>query len=344
MQKLMLHCDLPVGDIVMMTAAVRDLHRWHPGWFLTDVRTSCAELWDHNPHLTPLDPDDPEVFHFDCHYPLVNASNTLPYHFIHGFIEHLNTELDLGIQPTEFHGDLHLSDEERAARPWPARWAGTALPFWLVAAGGKHDYTIKWWAARRFQEVVDHFQGRLLFVQVGAAGDHHPELRGVLDLRGRTGLRDLVRLVHHADGVLCPVTSLMHLAAAVETPAGRPPRRPCVVVAGGREPPHWEAYPHHQFLHTVGMLPCCAAGGCWRARTRPLGDGDEKDAPEALCLDPVGDLPRCMDFITAGDVIRHIELHCRGGAVRELTADQAAAVTAALAPRAEAAQTEPPRP
>jgi hypothetical protein len=32
------------GDIVMLTAAVRDLHRAHPGELLADVRTSCPDL------------------------------------------------------------------------------------------------------------------------------------------------------------------------------------------------------------------------------------------------------------------------------------------------------------
>ena len=80
----------------------------------------------------------------------------------------------------------------------------------------------------------------------GRRRDIHPALRGVLDLRGKTDLRQLVRLMHHAQGVLCPVSLLVHLAAGVE---GRPDRlmtRPCVVVAGGREPMQWEAYPRHQ--------------------------------------------------------------------------------------------------
>jgi len=110
--------------------------------------------------------------------------------------------------------------------------------------------------------------------------------------------------------VICPVTMFMHLAAAVETRPGRRQHRPCVVVAGGREPPHWEAYPHHRFLHTNGALPCCDDGGCWKSRVEPLGDGDEKD--QSLCLRPVRlpsgrKLPQCLDLITAADVIRAVE-------------------------------------
>jgi hypothetical protein len=84
-----------------------------------------------------------------------------------------------------------------------------------------------------------------------------------------------------------------------------------VVIAGGREPPHWEAYPHHQFIHTVGSLPCCDDGGCWKSRTRRLGDGQAGDLPENLCLDVRGDLPACMDLITAADVAGRIELYRR---------------------------------
>ena len=67
-------------------------------------------------------------------------------------------------------------------------------------------------------QVVDHFRDQILFVQVGQNGHHHPKLKGVIDLRGRTSLRELVRLVYHAQGVVCSVTALMHLAAAVKVP------------------------------------------------------------------------------------------------------------------------------
>jgi hypothetical protein len=53
-EKLILKNSQSAGDIVMLTAAVRDLHRCYPGRFLTDVRTSCSDLWIGNPHLTPL--------------------------------------------------------------------------------------------------------------------------------------------------------------------------------------------------------------------------------------------------------------------------------------------------
>lgn len=308
MEKLILHCPLSPGDVVMLTAAVRAIHAQHPGRFLIDVRTPCAELWTHNPYLTPLNDSDPNVRHIQCHYPLVHRSNQLPYHFIHGYVRFLADQLGLCIEPEAFHGDIHLSAEECAARPAfvPSR------PYWIIGAGGKYDYSIKWWHRRRWQEVVDSLKGRLLFVQVGENGHYHPPLANVVDLRGKTTLRELILLVHWSAGVLCPVTLLMHLAAAVPRPASDQGLRPCVVVAGGREPVHWESYPGHQYLHTIGSLDCCARGGCWKSRTVPLMDGSPQDEKDRLCLRPMASgLPACMELIEPRHVVDAIERFLR---------------------------------
>lgn len=318
MEKLVLHCRLSPGDVVMLTAAVEALHVQYPGRFLTDVRTPCPALWEHNPYVTPLDDADPQVRRIECQYPLIHNSNQLPYHFLHGYVRHLGGELGLPLEPVAFRGNIHLHPDERSAPSPAAEMLDDSEPYWIICAGGKYDCSVKWWHRRRWQEVVDHFQGTLQFVHIGESGHYHPPLRGVIDLRGRTSLRELIRLVYHASGVLCPVTLLMHLAAAVPGKTGSG-LRPGVVVAGGREPPHWEAYPGHQFLHTVGTLPCCATAACWRARTVPMGDNSENDAPGRLCLRPLpSGLPECMDKITARHVIAAIELYSNPGPTASL--------------------------
>jgi ADP-heptose:LPS heptosyltransferase len=317
MKKLILKSFQSPGDVLMLTAAVRDLHKAHAGQFRTDVRTSADALWLHNPYRTALREGDPGVETLDMHYPLIHQSNERPYHFIHGYVQYLEERLQLRIPVTRFSGDIHLSDEEKLYRPSKI---ADELPerFWIIVAGGKYDFTAKWWNPASYQKVVDNFLGRIQFVQCGEAGHWHPPLSGVVNLVGKTSLRDFVQLMHHADGVVCPVTFAMHLAAAVETRPGGPRPRPCVVVAGGREPPHWEAYPTHQFISTVGTLNCCAEGGCWRSRCQLVGDGDEKDRRN-VCEHPVqltSDLrvPRCMDMIAADDVIRRIDLYLDGRA------------------------------
>jgi ADP-heptose:LPS heptosyltransferase len=330
-KKLILRNFLSPGDIVMLTAAIRDLHKHYPDQFVTDVRTSCPELWDNNPYLTALDETEPDVEVIDCDYPLIGQSNQTPYHCLHGFVEFLNGRLKLQIRPTAFRGDIHLSVREKSWYSQVHELTGEDTPFWIVVAGGKFDITIKWWQTERYQKVIDHFRGKIQFVQVGERGHHHPKLEGVIDLRGKTDLRQFVRLVYHAQGVLCSVTAAMHLAAAVGVKSANTSSRPCVVIAGGREPVQWEAYPNHQFIHTVGQLSCCANGGCWRSRTVALGDGDERDQPDRLCADVVGKLPRCMHMITAPEVIKRIESYFDGGLLNYLTTEQAEAAARGVA-------------
>ncbi len=134
-QKLRLRCQLSLGDITVLTAAVRDLHRCYPGRFLTDVETSCAALWENNPHLTSLSGADPSVQVIDLMYPLIRWSNQIPLHFLHGFIDHLNAELQLEVKATEFRGDIHLSPRELRAPSPLARLAGRSIPYWLIRRG-----------------------------------------------------------------------------------------------------------------------------------------------------------------------------------------------------------------
>jgi ADP-heptose:LPS heptosyltransferase len=321
MRQLILQTPLSPGDVLMLTAAVRDLHRCHPGEFVTDVRTNFPELWTHHPGVTRLDAKAPGVELIDCHYPAIDRAGWSPRHFLEGYLDFLNGLLGTRAVPTAFRGEVPLSAAERAQPSWVADLLGADVPYWILDAGGKFDFTIKWWSDERWQAVVDRLRGRVLFVQIGHAQHFHPRLDGVLDLRGLTTTRQLVHLMHHAEGVLCPVTFPMHLAAAVDRPAGRTGVRPCVVVAGGREPVHWFAYPGHQVLQRVGTLPCCATTGCWKARTFALGDGTDFDRPGALCVDVTGALPRCMASISVDEVVRSVEHYLEGGQSRTLSAE-----------------------
>jgi hypothetical protein len=327
-QKIVFEHFLSPGDIIVMTAAIRDLCKAHSDRFEIGVDTSCRELWDNNPHLSKFDPKDRHVWRIKLDYPLIHHSNQRPYHFIHAFHQEIEDRLNVCIPVTDFKGDIHLSSDERLWQNQVSQHYGYDGPFWLMMAGGKYDFTCKWWSPASYQAVVDHFKGKLLFVQAGDKNHWHPPLKGVLNLVGQTDLRQFVRLMYHSDGVVCPVTFAMHLAAAVPTKPGKPPRRAAVVIAGGREPATWEKYEGHRFLENVGSLPCCQHGGCWISRCQPVGDGDFKDKPENRCKLPVvvGEdlsIPKCMQMIRPDDVIRAIESYHEGGLLSYMTPEQA---------------------
>lgn len=286
-----------LGDLAVLSGAIRDLHRAYPGHFRTSIETALPDLWRHHPLITPFMPGSEII---DCSPVMVDRRGERKIHYIEACLELLNERIGTQARLTEIRGDLHLSNEEKNWYSDVWTLCGREIPYWIICPGGKFDIPIKWWDHRRCQEVVDYFRGKIQFVQAGWWGNHHPALDGVIDLRGRTQIRDLLHLMYTADGVLCGVTSLMHLAAAVPLQRGR--RREAVIIGGAREPASWEAYPRHEFISTEEQVECAH---CWRNRVRPLPDGRNQRALE--CPAVQNDLPRCMDLITSRDVIERFE-------------------------------------
>ena len=321
-QKILLTSYQSPGDIIMLTAAVKALHRNNPGKFITDVDTVCRDIWIGNPYIKRLNwhkdedgkviADDKDIKVIRCEYPLIHKSNTAPYHFIHGYAKFLEDKLGVKIELDEFKGDIYLSEEEKNDISFLERY-NIPKNFWIIIAGGKYDFTAKWWNPKYYQEVVDSFREKITFVQCGESHHWHPRLEGVIDCIGKTDLREFIKLIYHSLGVLCPVTFAMHASAAIPVKNGKLRNRSCVVIAGGREPAQWEAYPNHRFLSVNGCLDCCDNGGCWVSRCQKVGDGDKKDETN-LCKYPIKiseelSIPKCMDMIKAEDVIRAIKLY-----------------------------------
>lgn len=309
------------GESIALTAVLRDLHQTYPDQFVTDVRTPYPAIFEHNPYVTRVANDDKNVRKVNVLMTKIDDCQVKLANFIGDHVKHVANVLNLPkLTLQKFAGEIHLA-------PWESVWCsqvadtvGRELPYWLIVSGGKRDFTTKWWGAQRFQQVVDAYRGRILFVQIGSMDDEHPRLNGVLDFRGKTDTRGLIRLMHRAQGVLCGITGPMHLSAA--TPMWRHAgRRPCVVIGGGREPMHFWSYPFHQNLSTVGTLPCCDLAGCWRARTVPLHDGRDQNH-NSFCVDVVDNSPRCMVNIRPEVVIDAVERYYTGGRLAYLTPEQ----------------------
>ena len=79
MRRVILETTQSLGDVVMLTAAVRELKGALGAGVEIDVRTPCPALWEHNPQLTPLADGAGELS--ECHYPLIHRSNTGPWHW-----------------------------------------------------------------------------------------------------------------------------------------------------------------------------------------------------------------------------------------------------------------------
>jgi ADP-heptose:LPS heptosyltransferase len=293
-RKLILHTGLPIGDALTLTAAVHCLHEQYPGEYLTAASTpSCPAIWENNPNVVPAGPDFETL---DMHYHTVNESNQRPIHFIQGYTDFLSDSLKRPIKMTTNRPHLFISDEEKKWMNQVWEVTGANTPYWIINSGVKADYPAKQYPF--FQEVVDRLAGLVRFAQIGKTSDIHKPLRGVINLLDKTSDRALIRLAYWAQGVLCGVTCLMHMAAAFEKPA--------VILAGGREPRLWNSYPTMTLLSAVGALDCCRTGGCWISRVVPLGDG--KDG--TTCKRPMPTEPpagECMTRISPEMVARAVE-------------------------------------
>jgi ADP-heptose:LPS heptosyltransferase len=294
------------GDALMLTCALRDLHTQYPNRFVTSVACKTAQaVFANNPYVTNAI-DRKKARHIKLGYSTsINRSNQRCAHFATGFAQDLSEKLGLRVYPTDLRPDIYLAPEERD----PAI-VGIDRPYWVMMAGGKSDFTNKIWDTAYYQAVVDGLPD-IQFVQAGSARHIHAPLKHVVNMVGATSLREFLLLIAHSQGVVGPITCAMHAAAAFN--------KPCVVIAGGREPWWWEAYTmntwlasipyelpddnfvEHRYLHTVGDLSCCKKGGCWKN-----GVG-EKPSVTKNCLQVVEGLtrrqPMCMTMVSPSDVI-----------------------------------------
>lgn len=205
-------------------------------------------------------------------------------------------------------GDIHLSEKEK-------KYSFIKDSYWVVAPGGKRDCTAKIWDWRKFQKVIDYFDGRIKFVIIGKSDLLVEPFNNVIDMidKFNDNPRGLFSLVYHSDGCITGPSFLNHLAAAIP-PRFNKERKPCVAIFGGREPNAWSWYCNHQMLHTNGIFKCCDNGGCWKARTHPMQKDPKHNKSLCQSTRKIDDrtVQSCMDVITEEDVIRSVEKYYEG--------------------------------
>lgn len=317
-----------LGDTVCLSAAIRDIERAHPGKFRISLAGHYTSYWKHCPYVHPIDPalKAPVI---DVNYKdgaEASHAGRYKFHFLTWFHRTLGKRLGISIPVTAPKGEIFL-------KPQPPR----LIPgrYWVIVAGGKLDMTTKWWHFARYQTVVDQLATHgIRCVQAGANFDKHvhAKLRNCESTIGRTDdIADLFALIKYSEGVICGITSAMHIAAAFD--------KPCVVIAGGREEPTWEAYTNHgqfpdgcapvamphTFLHTISLLECCQRLGCWRALTVPFKPEHTATVAKRtqLCTDPVRDsaqtIPRCLHMIEPQHVVEAVLQYYKQGSIPPIT-------------------------
>ena len=293
------------GDILMLTACVRDLKKVMPD-ITIGVQTSAMELWENNPNIKKDYGRADRIIQMN--YPLIHKSTQGAHHFIHGFHQYLEEKLNTRIPVTDFCVDVYLSEEEKKSS-FVVDNVGDK-PFWIIDAGHKMDFTCKMWEFARFQEVVNRTKDRINWFQIGSSKHVHTPLENVINMMDKTNHRQFIQLMWYAKGVLTPVSYPLHLATMPMRDCNRKGRG--VVIAGAREPSVWEQYTCHQYIHNCGILDCSIKGACWKSRIEFINDNSKQN--NRICEKPVKTksgqiIPKCLDMITVDDVVNRINMY-----------------------------------
>ncbi len=296
-RKIILKQHQSPGDILTFTRALGDLKESYPDYQI-DVRSPCAEIFENSKRLTPLKEDDPNVEIYNIGYSDINISGWNGLHFTDAFRHDMEKQLGIKIKKTGLRPELFISDEENSWLNQVHCEFGWDGPYWVINAGRKQDNELKQY--HRFPEVIDilneYFKGRVKIVQIGHKDHLHPLLKNTFSLVGKTDTRQLIRLIHKAEGTIGPISFQMVMSGAFQQPA--------VCIAGGKEGVRWHEYPNHRYLHTNGTMDCCAWDGCW------LGGNKGK------CKHLVDNVPQCFRLIEPELVANAVIMYYEGGILK----------------------------
>ena len=312
--EIIVRCNQSLGDVSLLSAAIREVEKANPNTFLFAPDTFFNDLFDNSPHIVHANQlrCPTRIESGQCWQWANQRSDHLVQEFTRSLIGGINSALHLNLPVpymTEFRPGLYLSEAEKEKSV--ADLVGDDLPYWIIDAGYvSNSYTTKRWPAENYQAVVDGLLGGVRFVQIGrdkpGIPDRHSPLKNVINRIGKTeNRRDLLRLIYRSSGVVTPISFPMHAAAALPM-HGLAGLRPCVVIAGGREPQSMIQYPGHTVLSMVGKMDCCKQGACFKVHVEDWPH-DMKGPSQEQCLRPENDIAGCMRRITPAQVIAAVE-------------------------------------
>lgn len=279
--------------------------------FNTGGKPHFQQVFYGNPYLTDFS-GEPDIGLMIGTQLGCNAAGRLGCHITESFRMAIMAKTGFEFPIGELIPDLHLTDDEKALPPI------IEGRYWVIANGKRLPFTSKFWPPERWQAVISALP-EITFVHVGFddgeknSEHYHPKLYGdnVIDMIGKTqdprsGIRELFRIVHDADGCLSLVSSMAHIAAGF--------RKPCVTIGGAREPAQFEMYPFHRYIHYQGAMKCVGKDSSGNDRDHQGIKSCWKESA-AACPNLDQGYPTCMMMIEPDQVIDGIRSYYAGGAL-----------------------------
>lgn len=243
------------GDHLLCTAVFHELRkRGHRGLWMA---SGFEELFRGNPDIDAVVPIDwryqelakrvggRSVMPVYADIDPENENNEIPTrHIIALMCEKLDIQGEVELRPY-----LHLTDDEKKA----GRLVDNQVAIQSSILAARLPILNKEWDPARFAAVVQALKGEFNFVQVGSPRD--PLLPGVIDMRGKSSVRQTAAILGQSRAFVGLVGFVMHLARAVDCRAA--------IVFGGREAPWQSGYTCNENLHeAVECAPCWQWSRC----------------------------------------------------------------------------------
>ena len=297
-----------IGDILTMTAGIRDFHRAFPN-VKVGVNSTAMHIWDNNPNIdhdfsmeVAADKEKQEKYILEVGPGfLTNKSNMWNLHLCNAFRVDIENKLGITIPQGEVRPDIWMTEEEYNKPPM------IEGAYWVFISGGEPGWPVKMYPNDRWQEVINSLP-EIQFVQLGLKGHPYPVLENVINFMGKTedkntGIRDLFHIFLHAQGTMGLVSMQMHLAAAFNLPA--------MILAGAREPMWFTHYLGQQYIQTNGCLPCAEVTACWKCKVEGCVDHQKSKKMEGQA-----NIPPCVDIIHPQEIVTGIRKYYDGGRLK----------------------------
>ena len=244
-----------LGDNLLLTTLAKELYdRGHKNIW---IKCNHQDLFTNNPYIKLVVP-----FHTVFSSLLLKALGITMRHPMYTVTEpgtdrdripekHIILKMadGVGLTGTIDNKPLFFLDK---AEEKQGRYADRQLVIFTSSVAARVPMRNKEWVTERYQQLVDELSEDYTIIQLGSEND--TPLTHVIDLRGKTSLRESAAILKNSALMVSHVGFMMHLARAVDCPS--------VIIYGGREKPEQSGY--NCFHNLYSPVPCSP---CWLHNT-----------------------------------------------------------------------------